>query len=217
MFGKLRLATAVLGLAALGASAAIAQQEGTRKFDVAAGGTLTLKLDGGGSVFINGTGGSSVSVEYSVGSGTSQGFEVDFDETRDGVTVMTGYSGRSHQQSSNVEFHITLPRDFNINLDSMGGGLEVDGVDGTFSGKTMGGQLVLNDVRGEATLTTMGGKIRVTDSELDGSLKTMGGEVLFENVIGDVTGTSNGGNVRYKNVQRRNGSDFDDGWRHRHR
>ncbi len=205
MFSTLRLATAVIGLLALGASAAIAEPAGTRKFDVASGGTLTLKLDAGGSVSVTGTGGSSVVVEYTVGSDTSPGVKVDFDATRNGVTVMTNYAGRSHQLNSNVEFHIAVPKDFNIKLDSKGGGFEVDGVDGTFSGKTMGGQLVLNKVRGEATLTTMGGEIRVTESELDGALKTMGGVVLFENVIGDVTGSSMGGNVRYKNVQRRNG------------
>lgn len=205
MFSTLRLATAVIGLLALGASAAIAEPAGTRKFDVASGGTLTLKLDAGGSVSVTGTGGSSVVVEYTVGSDTSPGVKVDFDATRNGVTVMTSYAGRSHQLNSNVEFHIAVPKDFNIKLDSKGGGFEVDGVDGTFSGKTMGGQLVLNKVRGEATLTTMGGEIRVTESELDGALKTMGGVVLFENVIGDVTGSSMGGNVRYKNVQRRNG------------
>jgi DUF4097 and DUF4098 domain-containing protein YvlB len=205
MFSRSRLAAAAIALLVFCAPLAAAEQEVQREFDVSSGGTLSLKLDGGGTVFVTGNGGSKMSLEYSVGSGTSSGFEVDFQETSDGVTVSTGYSGNSRQQSSNVEFHISVPSHFNIDLDSMGGGLEVDGVDGTFKGKTMGGQLVLNDVRGDATLTTMGGKIKVTNSELDGSLKTMGGEVLFENVIGDVKGSSNGGNVRYKNVQRRSG------------
>ena len=75
-----------------------------------------------------------------------------------------------------------------IDLDSMGGGLEIDGVDGKFTGKTMGGGITLTDVRGEARLKTMGGQIHLSDSELDGYLETMGGQVLFENVIGDVKG-----------------------------
>lgn len=84
MFSTLRLATAVIGLLALGASAAIAEPAGTRKFDVASGGTLTLKLDAGGSVSVTGTGGSSVVVEYTVGSDTSPGVKVDFDATQIG-------------------------------------------------------------------------------------------------------------------------------------
>ncbi len=67
----------------------------------------------------------------------------------------------------------------------MGGGVSIDGVEGTFSGKTMGGKLKLTNLKGELQLTTMGGSITLTNSDVDGRVKTMGGKALVENVCVD--------------------------------
>ena len=184
-------------------TATLAEETSRREFSVAGGGKLVLDLETGADVEIRGTGGSSVIVEYS--SVCSPDCKIDFRESGKGLTIRTEFLGRSSHQSSSIDLLIEVPRFFDVELDSNGGALSIDGVDGRFLGKTMGGELRLHDVRGEAELTTMGGKIELTDSELDGYLKTMGGEVLFENVIGNVKGSSMGGNVRYKNVERRNG------------
>ena len=191
--------------ALLVAATAVAGAETTREFPASAGGTLVLDLHAGGSVEITGDGGNAVVVSYSVSGSSAGECRVDFEETSGGLRIITDYERREGSHSSTIRFDIRVPDRFDVELDSMGGPLSIDGVEGEFRGKTMGGPLTLHDVRGEARLTTMGGEIRLTDSELDGSLKTMGGEVLFENVIGDVKGSSMGGNVRYKNVQRRDG------------
>ena len=177
--------------------------DGQREFPVASGGKLVLDLQTGGSVEIRGTGGSAISVRYTME--CSPECEIEFSESGEGLEIATRFAEGGRRQSSDVELEIEVPRYFDVDLDSMGGGLSIDGVEGRFTGKTMGGELTLHDVRGEARLKTMGGEIRLTDSELDGELETMGGRVLFENVVGDVTGSSMGGNVRYKNVQRRDG------------
>lgn len=189
------------------ATAAAAEFQGDREFDASSGGTLILDLEAGGSVSITGHGGSGITVSYSVSGPSADDCSVEFvfRENADELKIITDYTDRGSSHSSTIRFDIRVPSQFDIELDSMGGSLSIDGVEGEFRGKTMGGPLTLSDVRGEARLTTMGGQIRLTDSELDGSLKTMGGEVLFENVVGDVTGSSMGGNVRYKNVQRRGG------------
>ena len=178
----------------------------TREFAASAGGTLELNLKAGGSVVVKGHGGSTITVSYEIGGRTAENSKIDFRESSGGLEIVTGYVSNSRNQSSSIDIEILVPSRFDIELDSMGGGLTIESVDGNFRGKTMGGALVLHDVRGEAKLKTMGGNIKLTDSELDGSLETMGGPVLFENVIGDVTGSSMGGNVRFKNVVRRDGN-----------
>jgi DUF4097 and DUF4098 domain-containing protein YvlB len=193
-----------LVLIAAPAMAQVARQA-TREFPASDGQKLVLDLETGGAVEIRGWSRSGINVAYMLGGRSGEDCVVDFKETEDGLTIRSRYEGPDRSHSTKIEFVIDVPQYFDIELDSMGGGLTLTGVNGTFSGKTMGGALILSNVRGEARLTTMGGEIRLTDSELDGSLKTMGGEVLFENVIGDVTGKSMGGNVRYKNVQRRSG------------
>lgn len=193
----------IAGAALLTCGTAVQAIEGSKKVPAGSGGKLVLDLDAGGKVRISGTGGSAVEVVYS--GACSPPCEVNVEESGGAVRVTNGFEKRGRSSNSDLEFDIKVPARFDIEIESMGGGLSIDDVDGTFTGKTMGGELTLKNVRGEAKLTTMGGEIRLNDSELDGFLKTMGGEVTFENVVGDVRGTSMGGNVRYKNVKSRGG------------
>jgi DUF4097 and DUF4098 domain-containing protein YvlB len=175
----------------------------TREFPAAAGGKLILDLEAGGAVEIVGTGGSSISVTYTLS--CTPECDIAFDPQKGGLEITTAYKKDGGRQHSDIDLEIRVPRSFDLELNSMGGGVSIDGVEGTFEGETKGGELTLHDVKGEAKLTTMGGEITVTDSSLDGQLKTMGGEVTLENVVGDVKGSSMGGNVRYKNVRRSDG------------
>src|SRR5262245_36990329 len=167
------------------AVATLVVAEGVAKtFPASSGGKLELDLDAGGSAAIEGSGGHAVEVTYT--DDCSPACEVQFEETRDGLKIRTSFAKTSHNQSSDIELKIKVPAQFDIEVGSVGGGISIDGVEGSFTGKTAGGELTLRHVRGEAELQTMGGDIRLSDSELDGSLKTMGGEVNFENVVGDV-------------------------------
>jgi DUF4097 and DUF4098 domain-containing protein YvlB len=200
---KSLIAVVIVAWAAAHAAAA-EPQSGTREFRAGAGGKLTLDLRSGGSVKVSGTGGSSVTVTYKLA--CAPACTIDFDQSGSDVTVKTRFAEGTQHQSADVDLDIRVPSRFDVALDSMGGGLEIDGVKGTFQGETKGGELILHDVDGDAKLKTMGGEIRVTDSTLDGSLHTMGGAVTIENVVGDVKGSSMGGDVRYKNVRRKDGS-----------
>ena len=201
---KRTLVAALILAGAVSPSAAADPRIGTREFQVAAGGKLTLHLESGGSVKISGTGGSSVVVSYRLD--CAPACAIDFAPSGNDVTVTSRFEHSERRQNADVGLEIRVPSRFDVALDSMGGALEIDGVKGTFSGETKGGAITLHDVDGDATLKTMGGAIRVTDSTLDGSVRTMGGAVTIENVVGDVKGSSMGGDVRYKNVRRKDGN-----------
>jgi DUF4097 and DUF4098 domain-containing protein YvlB len=179
------------------------ESSGTREFRAAAGGKLSLHLETGGGVKISGTGGSSVSVTYKLS--CSPDCQITFDQSGGDLRVETKFEPSGKSQTADADFEIRVPSRFDVALDSMGGGLEIDGVKGAFTGETKGGEITLHDVEGEAKLRTMGGEVRVTDSTLDGSVHTMGGPVTIENVTGDLKGSSMGGGVRYKNVRRGDG------------
>jgi len=175
----------------------------TREFRATAGGQLTLDLKAGGDVKISGNGGSAVVVTYELSCDPE--CDIAFDESKGGVKISTRFKEGRGKQHADIDLAIRVPRSFDVVIDSMGGDLSIDGVEGKFTGETKGGEITLHDVKGEAALTTMGGEIEVKDSTLDGRLKTMGGEVTLENVVGDVKGSSMGGAVRYKNVRLRDG------------
>lgn len=200
-----RAVVTFLSLLIVAVPCALAAQEdaGSRAFTVASGGRLVLELDAGGTVEIVGSGGSQVVVDYQFR--CEPGCDLSFDQGGDEVRIRTKFSEKSRRTNSDIELSIRVPDRFDVEVDSNGGGLSIEGVDGTFRGKTMGGAIELRDLRGEVRLKTMGGGIALADADVDGSLETMGGEVRFENVVGDVRGKSMGGDVRYVNVRRRDG------------
>ncbi|HET8676509.1 MAG TPA: hypothetical protein VFO63_12015 [Blastocatellia bacterium] len=174
-----------------------------KSFRVASGKKLIIELKTGGSFVIRGWDQDEVSIRAD--GDDPQNFELDISEVSEGVRIYSRHLGTRRTYSSNLKFDVKVPRRFDVSVETMGGGVTIEGVEGEFTGKTMGGALDLANVKGSARLTTMGGNITLKNSELDGSLKTMGGKVLFEDVTGDVKGSSMGGNVVYKNVTNREG------------
>ncbi len=201
---KIEFKSLSLSLAlALAFGAASAQEE--RRLPAQPGQKLSLELKTGGSVSVVGWSRNEVWVSYDVNRCSPGSCRVEVLERDDGVEIVSGYLQRSRHQSSSIDIEVKVPDVFDIELDSMGGGLEIRDLEGDFRGKTMGGNLMLSNVRGVARLQTMGGRIDLLDSDLDGRLSTMGGKVLFRDVVGDVKGSSMGGVVRYQNVRRRDG------------
>ncbi|MBI2212930.1 MAG: DUF4097 family beta strand repeat protein [Acidobacteria bacterium] len=195
---------AMIVAAAIGAEALAPLQE--RKFDVSAGQTLEIDLETGGSIRITGAD-ANVVVVKSIARGNNAGeFDLRVERTKNGVSIESEYEGSRRHWSGGVDLDITVPRRFNVELETTGGGITIQGVDGELEGSTMGGALDLKNVKGTVKMSTMGGGITLTDSEVDGELSTMGGRVVFRNVKGDVKGSSMGGDVVYDNVTRSNGA-----------
>lgn len=200
----------LLALTALAPAAAQVVEE----FEVSSGELLEIDIEIGGSIEVKGWDRSTVRVELEPHGGRGAEPEVRIERTGDGVAVSID-EGDWHDDSDRKHRHhghrgykvkVRVPLRFDIELETMGGGITISDVEGEIEGETMGGQLELSNLKGELDLTTMGGNIRLVDSDVDGEVSTMGGKVLLENVVGDVDGSSMGGNVIYKNVQRRDGS-----------
>ena len=206
---KLMIVSLVLSVCYLTLGVEANQEQ--RSFRVASGKRLVIDLKTGGSVVIRGWDQDEVTIQADRNGDSLQNYEVEISEVSEGVRIHSHHVGpKRNTYSSNLELEIRVPRRFDLSIETMGGGVTIEGVEGEFIGKTMGGALDLANVKGTARLTTMGGNITLKNSDLDGSLKTMGGRVLFEDVTGDVKGSSMGGNVVYKNVTNRSGKSTGD-------
>ncbi len=60
--------------------------------------------------------------------------------------------------SSSLSFEVRVPHRFDVEFESMGGGLELIDLEGEFGGSTMGGGITLKNLKGKARLSTMGGE-----------------------------------------------------------
>ena len=177
-----------------------------REIPVRSGGLIEFDLETGGSISITGWGSESVQVSADVSGRSAENVDLKVEEMAGGVLVRTEYLEKQRNQSTSIDIDVRVPSLFNVKINSMGGGVTIDGVEGTFKGKTMGGKLILSNLKGELQLTTMGGAIRLTNSDVDGKVKTMGGTALVEDVFGDVKVTSMGGKVTRRRVTRTNGT-----------
>lgn len=195
------------------ALAATGPQEGRRierEFSVSSGKRLDIDLRTGGSLNISGWDNDQVRVDAYLGGRDGDNARVEFKENADGVEIYSHYDEVRRNRSSDLTFEIKVPRKFNVEINTMGGAVKIDSVEGQINGKTMGGELDLSNLRGALHLSTMGGGIKLVNSEVDGSVSTMGGKVLIQDVVGNVKGSSMGGAVSYKNVTRRDGSSTGD-------
>jgi DUF4097 and DUF4098 domain-containing protein YvlB len=197
-------------LIALLTGAAAAAETLEREFQVRSGGLLEFDLEAGGTIKITGWGRETVTVTARIGGDDADIVELTVEETNGGVLIATDYREKRGSTSSSIDFEVQVPSVFDVKIDSIGGGVSIEGVEGEFTGKTMGGALKLTDLKGNLKLTTMGGSITLTNSDVDGKVTTMGGRALVEDVFGDVEVTSMGGNVVHRRVTRSNGTSIGD-------
>ena len=174
------------------------------------GGTLTLDLRTGGGVNITGWDRQQVLVQAVLAGRDWRNTDLTLTPVVGGARLATEYTGRSTNQSSSHRFEIHVPRSFNVQIKSAGGGVTIKNVDGYFTGSTGGGQIEIRNATGKAEIRTGGGDIWVSDSRLTGSASTGGGQVLVERVTGDFSAYSGSGPVTYINsdggIKRKDGA-----------
>jgi hypothetical protein len=174
-----------------------------KDFDVKPGGKVNIELRCGGAIEIIGWDKNVVSVDLEVSGRDSDDLNVEIEQDGNDINISSYYDGRQNNGKTHQKLFVNVPREFNIDFETMGGNVKVDKVQGIMEGKTMGGSLELSNLKGQLDLMTMGGGINVSDCEVDGKVKTMGGEILVENVVGDLDASSMGGKVIQRGVKGR--------------
>jgi DUF4097 and DUF4098 domain-containing protein YvlB len=191
-------------LLALALASPAAGRDHEEAFDFEPGKTLVFELEDGGSVEIKGWDEHRVQIAWYDHGGDVERHDISFRESDDGLEVHSEWKSRRHD-SHGLSFEIRAPHEIDVRIDTAGGGLTFEDLQGRFRGKTAGGGLVLLNCKGVARLTSGGGHIRIEDCELDGKVTIGGGPALVKNVIGDLRVSSGGGNVQYVNVRTRDG------------
>lgn len=180
-----------------------------KSFPLAMGGKLEIDLDTGGAIEIIGWDKNEIAVRVEIGGEDADAVNVELEPGSELFRIHSELERRRHIEVD-VAFTIRVPAKCDIRIDSNGGGVKIEGVEGKLSGKTLGGALELARVKGEIRLETMGGSASVVSSEADGEISTMGGEVVIRDVKGDLKGSTMGGQVTYENVTGRSAASDDE-------
>ena len=122
--------------------------------------------------------------------------------SQNGNVVRVSYRTRWNEGSGHVRFDINVPSQFNLDLNTSGGDLEVKGgLTGKIDGSTSGGDIKLGNVfGGPIDVTTSGGDITTGKLEGEGRLKTSGGNIHVGNVNGSLIVNTSGGDIQIETV-----------------
>ncbi len=194
-----------LVLALLWGTATAEQKSFDKKFQVTPGGTLTVSTDIGNVKVSAGSGSEvAVTVRMEGRSGDLEKFVIDANQSGNSVSV-TGKMPKSfwrffNNHNLDVEFTVTVPKNYNVRLSTSGGDVSIAGITGTVNGETSGGNVSISQIEGTAKLETSGGDIHVDGVKGDIKAETSGGDVKVRNVVGNVEGETSGGNIAAEDV-----------------
>ena len=92
-------------------------------------------------------------------------------------------------------FEIQVPKQFDVQVETNGGNVEIHGVEGHVDANTSGGRLHFRDIDGTVAGHTRGGSVEVDGCSDDVVVRTSGGSIHLEDVDGDVVARTAGGRI----------------------
>ena len=195
-----------LALLVAAAPAALAEGEMSQSFDLAPGGRFELDT-ANGHVEVVGTGRDGVRMTVvSRQQDPERDYEFDY-EVRDGlVRISVDKLGRGGSfwrltNRNSLRFRIEVPRRTDVLVDTSGGRIVVDGIDGEVEMDTSGGPITGIGIDGPVVADTSGGGITLERIRGDVVADTSGGSIQIEDVVGDVEADTSGGSIRIDEVQ----------------
>jgi hypothetical protein len=132
---------------------------------------------------------------------------LDIEQRADGVAAVSKYERKPsgfHWGSwppVQVNFVVTVPSRYNVNLKTSGGDIRVENLDGKAYARTSGGNVELGKVTGDVDAGTSGGNVRLQEGLGSVKLNTSGGNVSVDRAIGETELDTSGGDITIGTVE----------------
>ena len=133
-------------------------------------------------------------------------YEVRYNQTERGVSIVAEMRGMKWHRGNDglqVEFRITVPKQYNLDLNTAGGSISVDDLTGEARVKTSGGSLSLGRIEGPVNANTSGGSISVGQVSGDVDVETSGGSIDVDGASGNLRAHTSGGGVSLRGLHGR--------------
>lgn len=177
-------------------------REVERSFDVSSGGTLKLETNRG-SIRVGTHSSDQVLVRVEIEGKNEDEMDIVMSNSGNDVTVIgeqqkqdSGFWGGSRLK---VAYDITVPKSYNIDVDTAGGSIKIQDLNGRVDANTSGGSIKLGRIDGLVDVNTSGGSIKV--DEVTGTIRahTSGGSIkanISKQPTGDSKLTTSGGSIK---------------------
>jgi hypothetical protein len=177
-----------------------------KTFDTKPGGTFTLTTNQG-SINVEGWDRDEVKVriEFSGQDRYFDDIDISMKEHPDGIEVKVDVPRQTFRLFGTtprvrLNFTIMTPHDYNLNVRTAGGSVNVAGINGEIMGNTSGGSIRAESLTGKIDMKTSGGSIRSQNVDGLTSLKTSGGSINVENATGKLEVRTSGGRIELKAI-----------------
>ncbi len=120
--------------------------------------------------------------------------------TPDGVVFRGETSEKKASGRLWVTLHINVPRNYNVDVSTGGGNIEVGDLNGRVALNTVGGNIVAGNSTGSARLTTEGGHITIKNVGGDLMATTGGGHITTGDITGIATLHTEGGHIQVSSI-----------------
>jgi hypothetical protein len=207
----LSLSAALLASACVnGSSVAVqAQTQGDiqKTFSVQPGGKLVMDVEPG-SIEVKTTGDSRIVVDVfrKVERGSEsraeeilRQHEVNFEQQGNDLTIRAKFPHENfrfwRRSGLQVRYVVSIPREFNVDLKTSGGGISVDDLKGEVRVKTSGGGLKFGKIEGPIVGNTSGGSVSLAGCNGKVEVRTSGGGINIGSGTGELLAETSGGGI----------------------
>ncbi|HEX7860754.1 MAG TPA: DUF4097 family beta strand repeat-containing protein [Verrucomicrobiae bacterium] len=185
----------------------------SKTFDAKPGGNLEMHVDRG-SIKILATDSDQVDIKVTreLKRGSDEEARAAYEEhkiemSQDGDTVLIraeppGFLKglKNGHRNLSVEYTISVPSKFNLDLNTSGGNIDVATLEGSVELHTSGGNISTAEINGPVEAHTAGGNIQVKAAKTTANLHTSGGNITVGNVQGDLVAKTAGGNITTSDI-----------------
>ena len=210
----------LLTLGALLAAPALLQAKITRTvektFTVQPGGSLKVQTSGGDIKVLTGPGNGvkvTATERFDTDSETKadellKDLDLTIEQQGDNVSAIAKYDrhGGWHFGSwppVSVSFTVLVPAHYNVDLNTSGGDIHLESINGQARLRTSGGDIKIDRVDGEVDGGTSGGNITLREGTANVKLTTSGGDIQVDRAGGEADLSTSGGDINIKSVQGR--------------
>lgn len=127
-----------------------------------------------------------------------QKMEFTIERIGDGVEVIAKREGSwffNWGGGYSVRIEVMVPLNYNNNVETSGGDIHIQHVNGKFKLDTSGGDVNLKSTNGELSINTSGGDITLTDHNGDSKVSTSGGDIRVDKLSGGLNASTSGGDI----------------------
>lgn len=213
----IRLPTLLAFSVSIALTGAAAADSIKQHFNVEPGGQLVVEADGARLEVIGSTVDEvHVTITRSGDGAIEDDYDIDFTQQGDEVRVTLERRRWRGRASRSLVINVETPRRFDVDLQTSGGRIKVEDINGTIRAKTSGGSLHFESVDGPIYGRTSGGSIYLEGTSADADLKTSGGSINIGKVDGEVQAPYVG-RQDFDRARRQSGIRQDLGGQHRNR